>query len=186
VPCMGETLSTRTCPRSVPGTQMSIHVYVHQHVPAPHCTLSHRTAPHRIRPPVCPSIRSIHPVQSGRSFCLYCPSVRSGPSVRRFVRSFRLRRAVSVLRQNTPPRRTAPRCIVTTALTPIDSNSHLLRKESSQARSSDHGSFAGDGRRRRRAERARRVCAAGTLDKKYHARPSRSSLWHNAYHEHHG
>jgi len=42
------------------------------------------TAPHRIRPPVCSSIRSIHPVQSGR---LFCPIRPVGPQIRSIIRS---------------------------------------------------------------------------------------------------
>ena len=111
-------------------------------------TCLHRTAPH-------PSTRLfVNPVHSSgpiRSVILSDPARRSADSFHHSVSV-----AVSVIRQNTPPRCTAPRSIGTTALTPIDPNSHLLRKESSQGRSGDHGSFAGDGRRRRQAERARR------------------------------
>ena len=126
------------------------------------CTCLHRTAPYRTAPhrtaSVHPSVRPSGPSIRSNPVAHSVSIVRPSDPARRSADSFDhwVSVAVSVLRQNTPPRCTAPRCIVTTALTPIDSNSHLLRKESSQGRSGDHGSFAGDGRRRRQAERARR------------------------------
>ena len=143
-----------------------------------HCTAPYHTTPHCTASVTCLSVHLVHPASPIWSLILSLLSVDLSnlacQSADLFNHSISV--TISVLQQNMPLHCTTPHCIITTALMPIDSNSHLLQKESSQACSGNHGSFTGDRRWQQQAERAH---ATGTLHKKQHARPSYLLLWHN-------